>query len=168
MVLFLRSKNSFRYIPENESEQEILGWNTSGVAINFPVVLAFCNVFPLYGCLLLIFHLLRSGTLYLPPPSPPTAPPLCHFRLVVASPSLSSVFDSISLNVALIFLCWTLLPTSRYSYVELYHRWLPQSILFCYVAFAALPYPACLDSVLYLFLWSSYSFLNFSFAFSHV
>ena len=29
MVLFLRSKNSFRYIPENESEQDILGWNTS-------------------------------------------------------------------------------------------------------------------------------------------
>ena len=29
MVLFLRSIKSFRYIPENESEQDILGWNTS-------------------------------------------------------------------------------------------------------------------------------------------
>ena len=29
LVLFLRSKNSFRYIPGNESEQDILGWNTS-------------------------------------------------------------------------------------------------------------------------------------------
>ena len=31
MVLFLQSKNSFRYIPENESEQDILGWNMSPV-----------------------------------------------------------------------------------------------------------------------------------------
>ena len=30
LVLFLRSKNSFCYIPENESEQDILGWNKSG------------------------------------------------------------------------------------------------------------------------------------------
>ena len=29
MVLFLRSKKGFRYIPENESEQDILGWNKS-------------------------------------------------------------------------------------------------------------------------------------------
>ena len=29
MVLFLRSKNRFCYIPENESEQDILGWNKS-------------------------------------------------------------------------------------------------------------------------------------------
>ena len=29
LVLFPRSKKSFRYIPDNESEQEILGWNTS-------------------------------------------------------------------------------------------------------------------------------------------
>ena len=29
MVIFLLSKKSIRYIPENESEQEILGWNTS-------------------------------------------------------------------------------------------------------------------------------------------
>ena len=29
MVLFLRSIKSFRYIPENESEQPVLGWNTS-------------------------------------------------------------------------------------------------------------------------------------------
>ena len=29
LVLFLRSKKSFRYIPENESEQDILGWNVS-------------------------------------------------------------------------------------------------------------------------------------------
>ena len=29
MVLFLQSIKSFRYIPENESEQDILGWNTS-------------------------------------------------------------------------------------------------------------------------------------------
>ena len=29
LVLFLRSINIFRYIPENESEQPILGWNTS-------------------------------------------------------------------------------------------------------------------------------------------
>ena len=31
MVLFLRSKKSFCYIPENEIEQDILGWNTSQV-----------------------------------------------------------------------------------------------------------------------------------------
>ena len=29
MVLFLRSIASFRYIPENESEHPVLGWNTS-------------------------------------------------------------------------------------------------------------------------------------------
>ena len=29
MVLFLRSKKGFRYIPENESEQPVLGWNKS-------------------------------------------------------------------------------------------------------------------------------------------
>ena len=29
LVLLLRSKKSFRYIPENESKQDILGWNTS-------------------------------------------------------------------------------------------------------------------------------------------
>ena len=29
MVLFLRSKKGFRYIPENESEQDILGWKKS-------------------------------------------------------------------------------------------------------------------------------------------
>ena len=29
LVLFLRSKKSFCYILENESEQDILGWNTS-------------------------------------------------------------------------------------------------------------------------------------------
>ena len=29
MVLFLQSKNRFCYIPENESEQDILGWNKS-------------------------------------------------------------------------------------------------------------------------------------------
>ena len=29
MVLFLRSKTRFCYIPENESEQDILGWNKS-------------------------------------------------------------------------------------------------------------------------------------------
>ena len=29
MVLFLRSIKSFCYIPENESEQTVLGWNTS-------------------------------------------------------------------------------------------------------------------------------------------
>ena len=29
LVLFLRSINSFCYIPENESEQPVLGWNTS-------------------------------------------------------------------------------------------------------------------------------------------
>ena len=29
MVLFLLSKNIFCYIPENESEQDILGWNKS-------------------------------------------------------------------------------------------------------------------------------------------
>ena len=30
MVLFLRSKKVFRYIPENESKQPVLGWNKSG------------------------------------------------------------------------------------------------------------------------------------------
>ena len=30
LVLFLRSKKSFCYIPENESEQDVLGWNMSG------------------------------------------------------------------------------------------------------------------------------------------
>ena len=38
MVLFLRSKKGFCYIPENESEQDILGWNKSdaegGLAFN--------------------------------------------------------------------------------------------------------------------------------------
>ena len=29
LVLLLRSINVFRYIPENESEREILGWNMS-------------------------------------------------------------------------------------------------------------------------------------------
>ena len=29
LVLFLRYKNIFRYIPENGSEQDIVGWNTS-------------------------------------------------------------------------------------------------------------------------------------------
>ena len=29
LVLFLRYKNSFCYIPENDSEQDILGWNMS-------------------------------------------------------------------------------------------------------------------------------------------
>ena len=29
MVLFLQSKNRFCYIPENESEQPVLGWNKS-------------------------------------------------------------------------------------------------------------------------------------------
>ena len=29
MVLFLRSIKSFHYIPENESEQDVLGWNKS-------------------------------------------------------------------------------------------------------------------------------------------
>ena len=29
MVLFLRSKKRFRYIPDNESEQPVLGWNIS-------------------------------------------------------------------------------------------------------------------------------------------
>ena len=32
MVLFLRSKKGFRYIPENESEQPVLGWNKSHAA----------------------------------------------------------------------------------------------------------------------------------------
>ena len=31
MVLFLQSKKAFRYIPENESEQDILVWNKSKV-----------------------------------------------------------------------------------------------------------------------------------------
>ena len=34
MVLFLRYTNSFRYIPENESKQDILGWNTSNINAN--------------------------------------------------------------------------------------------------------------------------------------
>ena len=29
LFLFLRSKKSFCYIPDNEIEQDILGWNTS-------------------------------------------------------------------------------------------------------------------------------------------
>ena len=29
LVLFLRSIKSFRYLPQNESEQPVLGWNTS-------------------------------------------------------------------------------------------------------------------------------------------
>ena len=36
LVLFLRSKKRFWYIPENESEQPVLGWNTS-YTINFEV-----------------------------------------------------------------------------------------------------------------------------------
>ena len=47
MVLFLRSKNSFRYIPENESEQDILGFNMSKcILIRKPKVMKyvmFCN-----------------------------------------------------------------------------------------------------------------------------
>ena len=33
MILFLQSINSFRYIPENESEHPVLGWNTSLTAL---------------------------------------------------------------------------------------------------------------------------------------
>ena len=36
MVLFLRSKKGFRYIPENESEQDILGWNKSDQPVRDP------------------------------------------------------------------------------------------------------------------------------------
>ena len=35
LVLFLRSKNSFSYIPENESEQDILGWNMSIIYLSY-------------------------------------------------------------------------------------------------------------------------------------
>ena len=34
MVLFLRSRKGFCYIPENESEQSVLGWNKSTGVIN--------------------------------------------------------------------------------------------------------------------------------------
>ena len=39
MVLFLQSKNRICYIPENESEQPVLGWNAS-----------LCNFITGYGC----------------------------------------------------------------------------------------------------------------------
>ena len=55
--------------------------------------------------------------------------PLHRFWLVVASPSLSSVFHSWSLTIALIFPWWTLLPPFGHSSVEWYHRWLPQYLL---------------------------------------
>ena len=55
--------------------------------------------------------------------------PICRFYPVVDSPSLSSVFHYDSLTVALIFLWWTLLPTSGGSSIELSHRWPPQSLL---------------------------------------
>ena len=35
MVLFLRLKKVFCYIPENESEQSVLGWNKSTCAVAF-------------------------------------------------------------------------------------------------------------------------------------
>ena len=31
LVLFLRQINGFRYIPENESEGDVLGWNKSSI-----------------------------------------------------------------------------------------------------------------------------------------
>ena len=34
LVLFLRWINSFRYIPENESKQDVLGFNTSITRLN--------------------------------------------------------------------------------------------------------------------------------------
>ena len=43
MVLFLRSKKGFRYIPENESEQDILGWNTSVVSIGMAGQIQSCG-----------------------------------------------------------------------------------------------------------------------------
>ena len=35
LVLFQQSRNCFRYVPENDIEEDILGWNPSKVVLNF-------------------------------------------------------------------------------------------------------------------------------------
>ena len=67
MVLFLRSKNRFCYIPENDSEQYILGWNKSkSPSIIYPKLVNMWYKMPVRSQLIMLaiqFILIKKYTL---------------------------------------------------------------------------------------------------------